>query len=50
MGARRAAFDHALEADRVECQWVDLHPSGKADYRWAREAALAAEPIASNEH
>jgi len=30
------------------CDRIGRHPSGKADYRWARDAALAAEPIASN--
>jgi fatty-acyl-CoA synthase len=28
------------------CDRIGRHPSGKADYRWAKEAALAAEPIA----
>jgi fatty-acyl-CoA synthase len=27
------------------CDRIGRHPSGKADYRWAREAALAAVPL-----
>jgi fatty-acyl-CoA synthase len=27
------------------CEHIGRHPSGKADYRWAREAALAAVPV-----
>jgi fatty-acyl-CoA synthase len=29
------------------CDRIGRHPSGKADYRWAREAALAAESVTS---
>ncbi len=28
------------------CDRIGRHPSGKADYRWAKEAALAAVPVA----
>jgi fatty-acyl-CoA synthase len=31
------------------CERIGRHPSGKADYRWAKDAALAAVPVTSDE-